>query len=65
VKSGGYRNLPLISAIKDIVHQSGDELIVPQVVADEFGRNKQRVAADAKRSLPASPPGGCRSVPQW
>jgi hypothetical protein len=46
-----YRNLPVISAIEDIVHQAGDELIIPQVVLDEFERNKARVAADAKRSL--------------
>lgn len=46
-----YRNLPLISAIEYIVRQAGDELIVPQVVLDEFERNKERVAADAKRSL--------------
>lgn len=46
-----YRNLPVISAIEDIVHQAGDQLIVPQVVLDEFERSKERVAADAKRSL--------------
>ena len=39
--------------MEDIVHQGGDELIVPQVVVDEFERNRERVAADAKRSLHA------------
>lgn len=48
-----YRNLPIISALEDIAHQGGDELIVPEVVLQEFESNKQRVAADAKRSLHA------------
>ncbi|MGX1259836.1 PIN domain-containing protein [Sinorhizobium fredii] len=46
-----YRNQPVIAALEDILNHGDVELIVPQVVLDEFARNKDRVAADAKRSL--------------
>ncbi|MDX0410105.1 hypothetical protein GOL24_22265 [Sinorhizobium medicae] len=46
-----YRNQPVIAAIEDLLNDEGFSLIVPQVVLDEFARNKDRVAADAKRSL--------------
>lgn len=46
-----YRNQPVIAAIEDVLSDEGFSLIVPQVVLDEFTRNKDRVAADAKRSL--------------
>ncbi len=46
-----YRNQPVIAALQDILNDEDFELIVPQIVLDEFARNKQRVATDAKRSL--------------
>src|SRR5260370_16612547 len=46
-----YRMQPIISAIEDLVESDELELMVPQVVLDEFARNKERVAVDATRSL--------------
>ncbi|MER8581067.1 PIN domain-containing protein [Mesorhizobium sp. M1423] len=46
-----YRNQPIIAALEDILNHGDFELIVPEIVLDEFARNKDRVAADAKRSL--------------
>ncbi|RUM18559.1 hypothetical protein EFD56_13910 [Rhizobium phaseoli] len=46
-----YRSQPIIAALEDVLGHEDFELIVPQVVLDEFARNKDRVAADAKRSL--------------
>ena len=46
-----YRMQPVISAIEDLVEAGELELLVPQVVLDEFARNKERVAVDATRSL--------------
>lgn len=46
-----YRNQPVIAALEEILNHGDVELIVPQVVLNEFARNKDRVAADAKRSL--------------
>ncbi|WP_349433619.1 PIN domain-containing protein [Pararhizobium sp. A13] len=46
-----YRNQPIIAALEDLVDDVHFSLIVPQVVLDEFARSKDRVAADAKRSL--------------
>lgn len=46
-----YRNQPVIAALEDFLDHEDFCLIVPQVVLDEFARNKDRVAADAKRSL--------------
>jgi hypothetical protein len=46
-----YRQQPVISALEDLVESGEIELLVPQVVLDEFAHNKERVAADAKRSL--------------
>ena len=46
-----FRQQPVISAIEHLVESEEVELLVPQTVLDEFRRNKERVAADAKRSL--------------
>src|SRR5260370_20198020 len=46
-----YRMQPISSAIEDLVESDELELLVPQVVLDEFARNKERVAVDATRSL--------------
>jgi hypothetical protein len=46
-----YRQQPVIAALEDLVAAGEIELIVPQVLLDEFARNKERVAIDATRSL--------------
>src|SRR3954452_3427765 len=46
-----YREQPVISALKDLIEAREIDLIVPQVVVDEFKRSKARVVADAQRSL--------------
>jgi predicted nucleic acid-binding protein len=46
-----YRHQPVISALEDLIAASEIELLIPQVVLDEFARNKDRVAAEAARSL--------------
>jgi hypothetical protein len=46
-----YRHQPVISALEDLIAAGEIELLIPQVVLDEFARNKDRVAADAARSL--------------
>lgn len=46
-----YRQQPVISALEDLIAASEIELLIPQVVLDEFARNKDRIAADAARSL--------------
>ncbi|MFK0277407.1 PIN domain-containing protein [Ensifer sp. NPDC090286] len=48
-----YRNQPVIAALEDVIRGGEIELLVPQVVIEEFARNKDRVASDAKRSLQA------------
>src|SRR6266849_4953218 len=46
-----YRMQPVVCAIEDLVRAGELCLLVPQVVLDEFARNKERVATDATRSL--------------
>ncbi|WP_369721326.1 PIN domain-containing protein [Bradyrhizobium sp. LLZ17] len=46
-----YREQPIISALEDLVAAGEIELIVPQIVVDEFDRNKARVVDEARRSL--------------
>jgi len=46
-----YRHQPVISALEDLISAGEIELLIPQIVLDEFARNKDRVAADAARSL--------------
>jgi hypothetical protein len=46
-----YRQQPVIAALEDLVAAGEIELIVPQVLLDEFARNKERVAIDATWSL--------------
>lgn len=45
---------PLLSALEQLVQSGEVELIVPQIVVDEFRRNKKRVIEDAKRSMTAT-----------
>jgi hypothetical protein len=46
-----YREQPVIRAFEDLIQAGSVELIVPQVVLDEFDRNKGRVIAETRRSL--------------
>jgi len=46
-----YRHQPVINALEDLVAAGEIELLVPQVVLDEFARRKEVVATDAARSL--------------
>ena len=46
-----YRQQPVIAALEDLVAAGEIELLIPQVLLDEFARNKERVAMDATRSL--------------
>jgi predicted nucleic acid-binding protein len=46
-----YRHQPVINALEDLTSAGEIELLVPQVVLDEFARRKDAVAADAARSL--------------
>ncbi|MCG8561921.1 MAG: PIN domain-containing protein [Hyphomicrobiales bacterium] len=46
-----YRQQPVISALEDLIDIGEAQLLVPEIVLKEFERNKDRVAADAKRSL--------------
>lgn len=46
-----YREQPVVSALEDLVEGGDVELIVPQLVLDEFDRNKARVIDDARRGL--------------
>ena len=45
------RHQPLIGALEELVRARQIALLVPQIVLDEFSRNKDRVVADKKRSL--------------
>jgi hypothetical protein len=46
-----YRLAPVLIAIQDLIAAGAIELIVPQVVLEEFARNRDRVVEDSKRSL--------------
>src|ERR1700720_2516981 len=46
-----YRQQPVIGALEDLIATREIELLVPQVVSDEFARNKDRIAADVTRGL--------------
>ncbi|MER8546471.1 PIN domain-containing protein [Mesorhizobium sp. M1169] len=46
-----WRQQPVIRAMRESARHPGLELIVPDIVRDEFSRNKERVAGDARRSL--------------
>ncbi len=46
-----YRQQPVIGALEDLAEAREIELIVPQIVIDEFERNKARVIEDTQRSL--------------
>jgi hypothetical protein len=47
-----WRQQTVIHAMRgEVARREGLELVVPDVVRDEFARNKERVAAEAQRSL--------------
>jgi PIN domain len=46
-----YRELPVVSALEDLVESGEVELIVPRQVLDEFDRNKARIIDEARRGL--------------
>jgi hypothetical protein len=46
-----YRMAPVLTAIEDLINEKAIELIIPQIVLDEFARNRDRVVEDSKRSL--------------
>ena len=46
-----YRMVPVLTAIQDLIDANTIELIMPQIILDEFARNRDRVVEDTKRSL--------------
>ena len=48
-----YRMSPVLTAIEDLVTAGTIELIVPQIVLDEFARNRDRVVKDSARGFAA------------
>jgi hypothetical protein len=46
-----YRDQAVIGAIEDLIRDGQIELLVPEVVLEEFKRNKDRVIEEAQRSL--------------
>jgi hypothetical protein len=48
-----YRQKTLLSALEELVRIGEVELIIPQVVRDEFARNKGRLQRRARAAYPA------------
>ena len=48
-----YRMSPVLTGIEDLVNAGTIELIMPQIVLDEFARNRDRVMRDSERSFAA------------
>ena len=46
-----YRQEPVIRALEDLIQAHEIELILPQIVLDEFERNRKRVIDETRRSL--------------
>lgn len=46
-----YRQLPLLDALFAMIEADEASLILPQIIQDEFARNKDRIIADSRRSL--------------
>jgi hypothetical protein len=46
-----YRQQPVLSAIEDLIEAGEVELVVPQIVLEEFERNKSRIIEETRRSL--------------
>ncbi|MCJ7933324.1 MAG: PIN domain-containing protein [Chryseobacterium sp.] len=45
------KNEKLLSLLEEFLHNEEIELIVPQIVIDEFSRNKERIIFDASKSM--------------
>ena len=60
-----HQQLPLIASIEKLAKDGKIELAVPQVVLDEFARNKERVVADAQRSLSSHLRVVCKAVERF
>jgi hypothetical protein len=48
---GNYANEPLLAALESLCRQDVIELIVPQLVRDEFARNRERIVKESGRTL--------------
>ncbi|PYE38826.1 hypothetical protein DFI02_1355 [Rhizobium sp. PP-F2F-G20b] len=46
-----YRMAPVVTAIEDLINAEAIELIMPQIILDEFARNRDRVMEESTRSL--------------
>jgi hypothetical protein len=46
-----HRQQPLLAALEELIKAGEISLIIPQVVKDEFARNKERIATESGRSL--------------
>lgn len=46
-----FRKQPVLTAIEDLIAAGAIELIVPQIVIDEFARNKDKIVEQSKVSL--------------
>ncbi|OSI68595.1 hypothetical protein BSZ22_20725 [Bradyrhizobium canariense] len=49
--AGSEANEPLLGAVESLCREKVIELVVPQIVRDEFARNKDRVIRDSGKSL--------------
>ncbi len=47
------RQVPVLGVIEEMIKRGMVSLIVPRVVLDEFGRNRERIAKDSAKSLSA------------
>jgi hypothetical protein len=46
-----YREQPVIAALEDLIETNQIQLIIPEIVIEEFHRNKARVADETQRGL--------------
>lgn len=49
--AGDYRLAPVLTAIENLANESTVELLIPQLVLDEFARNRDRVVESGRRGL--------------
>jgi len=49
--AGSYRAAPLVRALQEMCDNAQLEIIVPDIVREEFARNKDRVAAQSTKAL--------------
>ena len=46
-----YRMSAVLTAVEDLIDAGNIELIMPQIVMDEFARNRDKVIEQSRRSL--------------